>query len=191
MDRNPTRWPKSPRIAMRCAPRAANGSKHLGLCALQAWTAARPCAPSGCKQAGSANRPPLRSCRCVPLCPQPKRTALRNQRDAQFNAKSTANQHRITANQRQTAANKTPTKPHHHPHTLAASSHPSREWPAACRRSGRQAMLLRAEGASVAQRRLCGGCVTAVWVAVCRLCAGRSVRHQHGVAGGPAPPLRL
>ena len=35
MDYNPTRWPQSPRIVMRCAPRASNGPNHLGLCALQ------------------------------------------------------------------------------------------------------------------------------------------------------------
>ena len=33
---NPTRWPSSPRIVMRCTPRASNGPRHLGLCALQA-----------------------------------------------------------------------------------------------------------------------------------------------------------
>ena len=31
MDCNPTRWPLSPRIVMRCAPRASNGPDHLGL----------------------------------------------------------------------------------------------------------------------------------------------------------------
>ena len=34
-DVDPTRWPQSPRIVMRCAPRASNGPNHLGLCALQ------------------------------------------------------------------------------------------------------------------------------------------------------------
>ena len=33
MDYPRTRWPKSPRIVMRCAPRASNGPNHLGLCA--------------------------------------------------------------------------------------------------------------------------------------------------------------
>ena len=32
---NPTRWPQSPRVVMRCAPRESNGPNHLGLCALQ------------------------------------------------------------------------------------------------------------------------------------------------------------
>ena len=36
MDCNPTRWPLSPRIVMRCAPRASNGPDHLGRRALQA-----------------------------------------------------------------------------------------------------------------------------------------------------------
>ena len=40
MDCKPTRWLKSPRIVMRCAPRASNGPDHLVLCALQE-TAAR------------------------------------------------------------------------------------------------------------------------------------------------------
>ena len=31
MDYSPTRWPQSPRIAMRCAPIASNGPDHLGL----------------------------------------------------------------------------------------------------------------------------------------------------------------
>ena len=31
MDCNPTRWPESPRIVMRCAPRASNGPNHLGI----------------------------------------------------------------------------------------------------------------------------------------------------------------
>ena len=35
VDCNPTRWPESPRIVMRCAPRASNGPNHLGLSALQ------------------------------------------------------------------------------------------------------------------------------------------------------------
>ena len=35
MDYNPTRWPQSPPIVMRCAPWASNGPNHLGLCALQ------------------------------------------------------------------------------------------------------------------------------------------------------------
>ena len=31
MDNSPARWPESPRIAMRCTPRASNGPDHLGL----------------------------------------------------------------------------------------------------------------------------------------------------------------
>ena len=31
MDYNPTRWPESPRIVMRCATRPSNGLNHLGL----------------------------------------------------------------------------------------------------------------------------------------------------------------
>ena len=38
MDYNPTRWPESPRVVMRCAHRASNGPNYLGLCALQSWT---------------------------------------------------------------------------------------------------------------------------------------------------------
>ena len=30
MDCSPTRWPESPRIVLRCAPRASNGPNHLG-----------------------------------------------------------------------------------------------------------------------------------------------------------------
>ena len=35
MDYVPTRWPYSPRIVLRCTPRASNGPNHLGLCAVQ------------------------------------------------------------------------------------------------------------------------------------------------------------
>ena len=42
MDYDPTRWPQSPRIVMRCAPRASNGPNRLGLCALQARPPATP-----------------------------------------------------------------------------------------------------------------------------------------------------
>ena len=35
MDYPPTRWPRSPRFVVQCAPRASNGPNHLGLCALR------------------------------------------------------------------------------------------------------------------------------------------------------------
>ena len=38
VDYNPTRWPQSPRVVMRCAPRASNGPNRLGLFALQMAT---------------------------------------------------------------------------------------------------------------------------------------------------------
>ena len=50
MDYDPTRWPQSPRIVMRCAPRASNGPDHLGLCALQG-TASRGRCSSGARRA--------------------------------------------------------------------------------------------------------------------------------------------
>ena len=45
-DYDPTRWPYSPRIVMRRAPRASAGPDHLGLRALQATT--RPAAIGEC-----------------------------------------------------------------------------------------------------------------------------------------------
>ena len=35
MDYDPTRWPWSPRIMLRCTPLVSNGPKHIGLCALR------------------------------------------------------------------------------------------------------------------------------------------------------------
>ena len=35
MDYKPTRWPQSPRVAVRCAARASNGPNHLELRGLQ------------------------------------------------------------------------------------------------------------------------------------------------------------
>ena len=35
IDCPPTRWPQSPRVVMRCDPRASNDPNHLGLCGLQ------------------------------------------------------------------------------------------------------------------------------------------------------------
>ena len=35
IDCPPTRWPQSPRVVMRCNPRASTGPNHLGFCGLQ------------------------------------------------------------------------------------------------------------------------------------------------------------
>ena len=48
MDYSPTRWPESPRVVMRCAPRAPNVPNHLGLVrpsSTDSWKSGAPTGP--------------------------------------------------------------------------------------------------------------------------------------------------
>ena len=84
MDYDPTRWPQSPRIVMRCAPRASNGPNRLGLCALQARPPATPTGTgsrrftrnsgrtrAGCLRPQCVSHPAFRCVSVEVLCPRP------------------------------------------------------------------------------------------------------------------------